>query len=210
MPGRTRTRTGFHPPSLLGSLVSWLRGHEELFVQPAESLPRLFIVYPRGKRAHAELLAAVYTHTLPGLPEELRERYYAMLRRLPPVIVVELRAWNTCDCLGHVHPAGAESRVTRRLASDLGGSVAEIDLAYKAIERWRPQPIASLAAGDAVAGFEQYHLKAALLCVLLHELDHIADPEKRERDVRSESNEFYSKVLRTMIEEDTGTPYGIE
>lgn len=198
-----------HPQGLLRRFVERLRGREQILVRPPAGLPLLLVVYPRGRQDVARLLEIAYVHTLAGLPARIVEPYAPALAMLPPIVVVLLRPENPCGCLGHWHPPGTESRVARRLASDLSSPVAEIDLAYEAIRRWEPQPLASLAAGEQAGAVAEIHFEAALLAVLVHELDHLARPQAREREIRTASNEFYTAIMRELVLGATGRHYGM-
>ena len=186
-----------------------IRGREQLLVRPTTDLPLLLITYPRGKESVARRLETLYTHRVRGLPAEIIAPYVETLRRLPVMIVVQLRPTNPCGCLGHHHPRGTESRLARRLAADFNSEVAEIDLAYDSIRDWRPQPLSSLAVEDHGDRFGLLHFEAALLAVMLHELHHMAFPEAVEREVREKSNQLYTNLLKQSVGEESGHEYGM-
>lgn len=198
-----------HPRGLLRPLVEWLRGCEQLLVRPPADFPLLLLSYPGGSERVARLLESAYLHTLPALPPAFLEAYRPVLAALPALIVVLLRPDNPCGCLGHFHPRGTESRLTRRLSADLGSPVAEIDLAYQSIRDWKPQPLSSLAAGRLEAGLADLHFQAALLAVLLHELHHLAAPDADERRIRTASNDFYTALMRELVRQAGGADYGM-
>jgi len=152
---------------------------------------------------------AAWTRTFRGLSPEIREPYERLFRNLPPVVVVLLKPRNLCGCLGHHHPRGTESKITRRLAADLGSVVGEIDLAYESIRQWQPQPLSSMAAAELGGRLEELHFQAAVLAVLLHELEHLARPEEREHHVRSRSDRFYAAVMDELVSAETGRSYGM-
>jgi len=206
---RRRSPAGVHLPGLFHRLLERIRGWEQRLVRGSGEHPLLLLSYPRGKEEAAREVEIAYTHTLPALGAETVAPYAKVLAALPVMVVVLLRPVNPCGCLGHHHPAGIESRLTRRLAAELGSNVGEIDLAYEAIRDWRPQPLSSLAAGDLGESLEALHFQAALLAVLLHELEHLAFPEKKERAIRGASNEFYSEVMRELVAREGGTGYGM-
>lgn len=205
---RSRNRVA-HPPGALQRLMERIRGREQLLVRPAGGYPLLLITYPRGKEGVAGQLESAYTHTLPALRSELTAPYVRRLAALPALVVVLLRPTNPCGCLGHFHPRGAESRLTRRLSADLGSSAAEIDLAYEAIRAWDPTPISSLAAGHMGAMLAELRFEAAMLAVLLHELHHLAEPEEPERVIRTASNNFYAGAVQELVKRESGHDYGM-
>ena len=207
--GRRRT-AAVHPPSLWQRLVERLRGREQLLVRPGEGFPLLLLTYPKGSEAIAHEIQSILGRRLPRLPERLLAPYRRVLEALPAMVVVVLRARNTCRCLGHFHPRGTESRLARRLASDLGGYVGEVDLAWEEIREWRPHPISALAAGDLGERLEALHFEAALLGVFLHELEHVAFPERGERDIRSASNAFYLSLMQELVAAEGGRGYGMD
>jgi hypothetical protein len=205
-----RSRLGrAHSPGIFARVVTRLRGREQMLVRGDANAPILLLSYPRGRQSAAEEISDAYAHTLSSLPEATLTPYRGTLGRLPAMVVVLLRDRNPCGCLGHHHPPGAESRLTRRLKADLGSDVGEIDLAWEAIREWRPQPLSSLAVEGIDGAMEGLHFHSAVLAVLLHELDHLAFPAKAERDVRSLSNEFYSSVMEVLVERESGGPYGM-
>jgi hypothetical protein len=167
------------------------------------------VSFPTGYQSIAEEIDSAYAHLLPSLPEDIRSRYDAVLRRLPAVVVVLLRDRNPCGCLGHHHIRGTESRLTRRLRGDLGDAVGEVDLAWEAIREWQPMPLSSMAMDGLNGKLDGLHFEAALLSVLLHEMEHLAFPEHAEKQVRTSSNEFYSAVMEELVRQEGGPEYGM-
>jgi hypothetical protein len=198
-----------HPRGVLERALEWLRGREQILVRGGEDLPLLLLSFPRGGLAAAREIESACAHILPRLRPETRAPYQPVFSSLPALVVVLLRPSNPCGCLGHHHPRGTESRLTKRLASDLGSSVAEIDLAYQGIQRWQPQPISSLAAGDLGERLSSIHFQAAVLAVLLHELEHLALPNQPEHEIRARSNSFYSAAMQELVAEESAVGYGM-
>jgi hypothetical protein len=190
-------------------LLERLRGREQLLVRGPEELPLLLLTFPRGGLAAAREVEAAWIHTLPALRPPVREPYRDVLSSLPVLIVVLLRRYNVCTCLGHHHPRGTESRLTRRLSSDLATAVGEIDLAYDGIRTWEPQPLSSLAAGQMGGRLSDIHFQAAVLAVLLHELEHLAFPDRPEPEIRARSNRFYEMTMQELVAEESGADYGM-
>ena len=195
-------------PGLWARVLRWMRGRRQLLVRPPENMPLLLLSYPGGGEAAAREIEAAYARTLPGMSPRVRAPYEELWPALPAIIVVVLEPQNPCGCLGHHHPPGSESRLARRLAAELGHAVAEIDLAYEQIRGWRPEPLSILAAeGDgAVLGEARFH--AALLSVLLHEMEHLAFPERSEQQVRASSREFYVRAMQELAAQSGGS-YGM-
>ncbi len=204
-----RHRRRIHPRGVLERLLERLRGREQRLVRAGAEMPLLLVSYPRGGEAVAREIEVAYAHTWPRLSAEARAPYEKFFPLLPTLVVVLLRPHNLCDCLGHRHPRGAESRLTRRLAADLGSAVAEIDLAYEAIRGWQPQPLSSMAAGDLGPRLDDLHFQAAVLAVLLHELEHLAIPLSAEQETRARSNGFYARVMQELVAEESGAVYGM-
>ncbi len=198
-----------HVPGLLARLKERIRGREQRLVRAGAEMPLLLVSFPRGAGAAASELERAYVHALPASKPETRELYRDLWGALPAIIVVQLRDRNPCGCLGHHHPPGAESRVARRLASELGHPVAEIDLAYESIRAWRPEPLASLAAGEAPDRLEPLRFRAALLAVLLHEMEHLAFPERSEQEILGRSRDFYRRLMSEWVGDELGKDYGI-
>lgn len=179
-----------------------------MLVRGPANWPLLLVSYPPDAHRAAEELRDAWLHTLPALRLDVAAHYRRLLEKLPPMIVVLLEGRNRCHCLGHHHPKGIESRLTRRLAADIGAAVGEVDLAWEAIRDWRPQPLASLAAPDQPA-FLKMHFHAAMLAVLLHELEHLAHPERAEHVVRSASDAFYTHLLGELLKFEGADHYGM-
>jgi len=207
---RRRYAKTVHPRGLLRSLLDWARGRDQRLLRGGPGQPLLLMSYPSGQEDVARELEAAYLHTLPGLLDGIAAPYRPMLAALPPLVVVLLRPSNVCGCLGHHHLAGLESGLARRLAADLGEAVGEIDLAYENIRRWQPQPISSLAAAGAGDSLPRLHFHAALLTVLLHELEHLAFADHPERQVRRASDSFYAALMRELLRSERGIAYGME
>ena len=200
-----------HSPGFLRRFLERLRGREQALRRGPGHWPLLLLSYPPKGRAIAGEVGDAWLHTLPALRSPLAASYRDMLPGLPPLVVVMLRHRNVCTCLGHHHPKGTESRLTRRLAADVGGEVGEIDLAWEAIRQWQPNPLSALAAAVAEPSFARLQFRTALLTVLLHELEHLAHPEHREAVVRGTSDGFYQEVLDELLGEEGGSArYGMQ
>lgn len=211
MPGKPfHRRSVGHSPGLLWRLYHWLRGREQLLVRPAADLPLVLISYAKGDEAGVESFREALEVVWPALPGSFRQQYAATLQNSPPLIVVLLRRRNICSCLGHHHPQGTESRLTRKFRDLSGTRTGELDLAYEAIRTWEPFPLSHLAlppeANTEELSFFQWQL--ALLSVFLHEIHHLVTPQEPEPAVRSQSQRFYSDALSHFIFERFGVEFG--
>lgn len=207
-----RRHFSIHPRGLMWEIVDGIRGREQMLVRAGEEMPLVVVSYPRGNLEFAESLDQAIRRTFKLLSAETRERYTGVMRHLPPMVVAVLRARNVCSCLGHHHPPGTEGRIARRLSTDAGLRVGEIDLAVEAIRKWEPLPLAALAAEEAATGrpeLADFRFHVALLAVFLHELEHLAFPEHAEHQVRQRSNDFYAASLREFFSVEFGMNYGI-
>lgn len=204
-----RHRPTVHVPSLWRRLMDAAREKQQRLVRTSDQSPFLLLSFPPQAEHVADELAGVYAHTLPALSDGTLGAYRSMLDRLPPLIVVQLRPRNVCGCLGHHHPRGSESRLARRLRDELSSEVGEIDLAYESIREWRPHPLSSLAVAGLGSHLEEIQMRAGLLSVMLHELDHLAHPDRPEKEVRSTSDTFYTELMRELIREEADTAYGM-
>jgi hypothetical protein len=102
--------------------------------------------------------------------------------------------------------------LTRALQADTGGRIGEIDLAVGAIREWNPLPLAGLAAAcndDGPESFEEIRFHVALLAVFLHELEHVAYPERPEAEVRVRSNCFFVDAVGELLGVEFGLASGI-
>jgi hypothetical protein len=204
-----RREQAVHPRGFLETFVDRIRGREQLLVRAGDDLPLLLLSVPRGGLDTAHEIESAYAHTLGRLSPGIRDVYRPVFASLPGIVVVILHPLNPCECLGHHHPSGTESRLTRRLASDLGEPVGEIDLAYEGIRRWEPEPLSSLAAGDLGGKLAEIHFQAGVLAVLLHELEHLVFPERSEQEIRTRSNHFYTAAMEELVAEESGAGYGM-
>ncbi len=203
-----------HYPGLLHQLYKLIRGSETMLVRPAEPFPLVTISCLQADMEWAREVKAALEETWLTLPAELRAHYEAVLRRMPPMIVIEVRRRNACTCLGHCHPRGTESRLARHLRDLSGVQVGELDLAAEAIREWQPAPLAGMAASaaagpDAAEEFQLFRFRLALLDVLLHELHHLAAPDAREVEVRGQSGKFYEEGLDAFMRQRFGSSYGL-
>ena len=200
-----------HSPGLLWRFYHWLRGTEQLLLRPAADLPLVLISYAGGDREGVERLRGSLEETWLTLPDSFRQRYSAILEDAPPLIVVLLRRRNICTCLGHHHPSGTESRITRRLRNLSGVRTGELDLAFDAIRDWEPLPLSHLALPSEASTEEttSFQWQFALLAVFLHELHHLVNPEAPERTVREKSQKFYVDALANHLSEHFGVEYGL-
>jgi len=203
--------TRIHPQSLLRQIYLWIRGTEQILVRPAAELPLVLISYAKGDREGMEHLKESLEETWMTLPETFRQRYAEVLGQVPPFVVTLLRRRNLCACLGHHHPPGTESRLTRRLRGMSGVATGEIDLAYEAIREWEPQPLSLPALHSAAETdeFRSFQWQLALLAVFLHELNHLVSPKESEARVRGKSQQFYEDVLAHFVAERFGVEYGL-
>ena len=201
-----------HSTSLLRRLYLQLRGNEQILVRPAAAeLPLVLIAYAKGDRSGMQHLKESLEETWLTLPERFRSRYQEILPETPPVVVVLLRRRNLCACLGHHHPPGTESRITRRLRGLSGVRTGELDLAFEAIREWEPQPLSHLALPPEAhtEEFRAFQWRLALLAVFLHELHHLVRPDAPEFGVRTQSQKFYADTLSHYVAEQFGVEYGL-
>jgi len=199
-----------HQPGYVRCLLEWLRGSEQTLVRGPRDWPLLLLSYPRGGRAVAAELSEAWLHTLPALASPLAASYREMLGRLPALVVVLLRERNVCTCLGHHHPQGTESRLTRRLAADVGELFPWNPETGSADGQWQPNPLSALAAAVAEPSFARLQFRTAMLTVLLHELEHLAFPDRREGAVRMASDGFYGEVLNELLAQEGSGRYGMQ
>lgn len=198
-----------HVPGIFRRILERVRGREQRLVRGPGHWPLLLLSFPRGDCWAADEVGEAWLHTLPALECAAVQPYRAMMAMLPALVVVLLRRRNVCTCLGHHHPKGTESRLTRRLAGDIGGNVGELDLAWESIREWKPRPLSALASGAPEPLLNGLHVRAALLTVLLHEMEHLAHPDRAERTVRNASDGFYAAVMAELLRNEGGAAYGM-
>jgi hypothetical protein len=211
-----RRRNRAHTDGLLSQLVGRVLGKSEALIPAGDELPLVLARYPRGRAKLAESLRDAVKQTFPALPGSIRSLYQETLARATPVVVADLRRRNPCTCLGHHHPPSSQSGFARALAAETGRPVGEIDLAVDAIRSWEPLPLSGLAVEawvpecdpDSKSELAQARFHSALLAVFLHELEHLAFPERSEQQVRERSNRFYVNALRAQLSRGFGLEFG--
>lgn len=214
---RVYRRPRIHSRGPLIRLLDRLRGWDQLLIRAGDTLPLVVASYPRGHFAYATALESALGSTFRSIPEPLRTPYAETLARVPTLLVTVLRGTNPCGCLGHHHPSGAEGRLARRLACDTGHDVGEIDLAIEAIRKWEPLPLAAIEAqetrreiGDSsLTEFAYFRFHTAVLSIFLHELEHLAFPDRPESVIRQRSNEFYLAAVQDFAGREFGATFGI-
>lgn len=204
-----------HSPGILWRLYITLRGSEQVLVRPAPVLPLVLIVHSRRERVPAAELRGALEETWLTIPADIRRHYDAVLKKVPPIVVVILRRWNPCGCLGHHHRPGTETRFASRLRALSGVPVGELDLAFQAIREWQPLPLSDLAIEPAVQQadreeLEVFRYRLGLLDVFLHELHHYAAPQEPEHAVREHSQRFYASVFDAFAQARFGVRYGLQ
>jgi hypothetical protein len=194
------------------SMYLWLRGSDQILVRPSAELPLVLISYAKGDRDGMERLKESLEETWLTLPHSFRHRYNEVLVNTPPFVVVLLRRRNVCTCLGHHHPPGTESRLTRRLRGMSGVPTGELDLAFESIREWEPQPLSypALNSHAETQEFRSFQWQLALLTVFLHELHHLVSPLETEIAVRGRSQKFYEDMLSHFVAEQFGVEYGLK
>lgn len=210
-------RHRIRPKGLLAQFVEHLLGSEQSLIAAGERFPVILASYPRGRRWFAQALQSALRSTFPALPAALRKEYELTLVRMPGMIVADLRRRNICSCLGHHHPPPSDGPLARRLALETGARVGEIDLAVEAIREWSPLTLSSLAAEQLVPPsdpesretYTRLRFHSALLSVFLHELEHLAFPDRAEDEVRRRSDAFYLEALQFLLADEFGGAFGI-
>jgi hypothetical protein len=198
-----------HLPTAWQRLMERLRGRDQRLVRPGEGYPLFLLSFGKGHSDAIDEIETIFAHRLPSLPHRILEPYVDTIANLPAMVVVILRPRNPCGCLGHYHPRGTESRLCRRISADLANPVGELDLAYQAIRGWEPHPISALATGGLDGRLVELRFEAALLAVFLHELQHVAFPDRGERDIRGASNNLYMEIMQELVSQEGGTTYGL-
>ena len=206
-----------HSRGLFAAVIDQIRGLDQMLIRAGDELPLVVASYPRGRLGFATSLQSALCSTYPSLTRRLRDSYRDVLEKVPTLVVAELRPRNACTCLGHRHLPGTESRLARRLMSDTGRRVGEMDLAVEAIRSWEPLPLSGLAVSAdeyerdeaSLAELEYRRFHTALLAVFLHELEHLAYPKREESLIRRRSNELYAAAMRDYVASQFGVAYGI-
>ena len=205
---RRAQRRRVRMPGLFSRLLGAVCGRTQRLITAGPSLPLVLATYPRQNSWLAAELSNSLRFTVPALTNEVTQGYRDALSRAPSVIVAELRLANVCSCLGHHHPEVNHSQLTKSLQADTGCAIGEIDLAVGSIREWNPLPLAGLAAacnGSLRDSFEEVRFRAALLAVFLHELEHVAYPERPEEDIRRRSNRFFVDAVGELL----GVQFGL-
>ena len=195
-------------PGLLSRMVGTLCGRAQHLISAGPALPLVVATYPRQNKWLAVELSNSLRFTFPALTEDVTQGYRDALAHVPSLIVAELRLANVCSCLGHHHPEVIHSALTKSLQADTGGEIGEIDLAVGSIREWNPLPLAGLAAACNESlrdSFKEVRFHAALLAVFLHELEHVAYPNRPEDEIRQRSNRFFVEAVGELL----GVQFGL-
>ncbi len=197
-------------PGLWRRLWDRLRGREVRVFESLDALPILVVRHPRTRRGAeaAESLRTAWMQLLTVMEPDPLEVYRDVLNALPAMVVVRFEERNAGGVLGHACPRGLESAATKRLQAETGLAVGEMDLAYELIAEWQPRPLASLASGAKAMDDGELRYRVSLLAVLFHELEHLAFPEREERQVRRRSDAFYEAALEAGAR-GVGSRYGL-
>lgn len=197
-------------PGFWQRMLDRFRGEDVRVVEAGNLLPILVVRFPRSRKGSeaAESLTTAYRQLLTVIEPSPLAVYAEILPHLPRSVVVELRALDPGGCLGHARPQGMESEFARNLAKENGASVGEIDLSWELIARWKPRPLATMAVAPELLDAGDLMFRVGLLTVLFHELEHLAFPDRKEREVRERSDAFWEAVLRTSVREQ-GDEFGI-
>lgn len=207
---RKRPAQRIYMPGPWRRLWYWMRGEEVRVFESVDALPILVVRHPRTRRGAeaAESLRTAWVQLLTVMEPNPLEVYADVLSVLPPMVVVRLEERNPGGVLGHACPRGLESSETKRLQTETGLPVGEVDLAFVLIAGWQPRPLASMASGaEAMTGGDLQY-RVSLLSVLFHELEHLAFPDREERRVRSRSDAFYEAALEAGVR-GAGSRYGL-
>lgn len=188
----------------------WIRGIEVRVFESVGALPILVVRHPRTRRGAeaAESLRTAWVQLLTVMEPDPLQVYKDVLSALPPMVVVRFEERNPGGVLGHACPGGLESAATKKLRAETGLPVGEVDLAYTQIAEWQPRPLASMASDAAVMADGDLQYRVALLSVLFHELEHLAFPDREEREVRRRSDAFYEAALQAGARR-AGSHYGL-
>ena len=205
------------PKGLLVELFERAVVRGQTLISAGERFPLILATYPRGRSWFADSLREALRFTFPALPAALRAEYDPTLERLPNLLVADLRRRNACACLGHHHQPPSDGPLARRLAADTGGRVGEIDLAIEAIRDWAPLTLSSMAAqqlippvdAESQETYARLCFHSGLLSVFLHELEHMAFPQRDEEPIRRRSDALYQQALGYLLAEEFGASFGI-
>ncbi|OFV94440.1 MAG: hypothetical protein A3F68_10510 [Acidobacteria bacterium RIFCSPLOWO2_12_FULL_54_10] len=207
----SKEKSKVHTPGLLRHMYQTLRGREQVLVRPAADLPLVLITYPKGDGVGAGHFREILEDHWLMIPGQFRARYQPILESAPHLMVVLMHRHNVCDCLGHHHPPGTESRLTHKLRNLSGVRTGEMDLAYEAIRQWEPLPLSHLALPPEADSqeFASLQWQLALLAVFLHEIHHMVQPQDSEFVVRTVSQKFYTDCLSYFVAQQFGVEFGL-
>lgn len=202
----------------------WLRGRRYRITRLGEgfrndesrnfaspSRPLVVIAHPWGDREVAARAARALGEDWALAPPACQEAYSAILARAPQIVVIDLRRHNRCGCLGHRHPVVREAPFAEPHEALGGGSVGEVDIAWKRVQSWPALPLQETAldarffVGTRLDEFRQRQFRLRLLSVFLHETHHLVNPEAPEEAVRERSLAFYRDALASYAEETCAT-----
>jgi hypothetical protein len=195
--------------------LEWLGGRRYLVTVlgrgPLVAPLAVVIAYQRGDAGHARRIALAFEQDWPAAPSSCQEAYEVVLAGAPSLIVLDLRRENRCGCLGHRHPIVREPPFAVAHETFGGGTVGEIDIAWKRVEAWPALPLEETALdarffeGSRLDEFHECQSRLRLLSVFLHETNHLVNPHEPEESVRARSVNFYREALSHYVEEACAT-----
>lgn len=144
-------------------------------------------------------------------PAACREAYKSVLSKAPALMVVQLRRKNLCGCLGHRHPVVTE-RAFAALGDALDGlGAGEMDVACAQVSAWQALPLADTTLdvkfleGSRLDEFHAKQFRLKLLSIILHELNHLVNPQEQENAIRERSIRFYHDTTADYAENALAT-----
>ncbi len=192
--------------------LEWVRGRRyRVSLFRDRPLPLVIIAHSFRVAGQAVQIARALDEDWAAAPPRCREAYEQILRKASGIVIVQLRRRNVCGCLGHRHVVVKEAPFTEPHEAFGGAAVGEMDIAYERVENWQALPLMDTALdtkfleGTRLEEFHAEQLRLRLLSVLLHEINHFADPSEPEASIRERSLAFYREALAGYVETATAT-----
>lgn len=190
----------------------WLMGHRyRLATLGTRRHPLFVIACQRRDSGRAASLARALEGDWAEVPSHCRETYDEILFRAPRLVVIQLIRTNVCGCLGHRHVAVREAPFAmphQALGGEHGG---EMDIAFDRVKTWQALPLSETALdakfleGSRLEEFHAAQFQLRLLSIVLHETNHLVNPNEPETSIRDRSMAFYRESLAAYTENALAT-----
>ena len=190
----------------------WLSGRRFRLAALADRSRPLYVIAHRARDArHAADVARALEQDWGEVPARCRESYDGILFQAPQLVIIQIHRTNVCGCLGHRHAAVSEAPFAMPHDAFGGEQAGEMDIACEQILKWQALPLSDTALdakfldGSRLEDFHAKQFRLRVLSIILHETQHVVNPNEPESSIREHSMNFYREALAAYTEQAVGT-----